>query len=109
MHLPPRTPCQPGGSVGSQSAYEVLPCLWCSSLGQLSPCTVLETKGKGQMELGGHGPIRQAADGATASDRDGITLLGSMTQPLATAPLDTAQILLRSKHQCIFFPISTME
>lgn len=58
------------------------------------------------MKLGGHEPIGQAADGATAGDRGGITLSGSMTQPLATAPLSAAQILLRSKHQCILCTIS---
>lgn len=62
--------------------------------------TVLGTKGRGQIEIGGHGPVGQAAGGA--SDRDGIALSGSMTQPLATAPLDATQILFGSKHQCIF-------
>lgn len=54
------------------------------------------------MELGGHGSTGKAADGATPSDRDGTTLSGSMTQPLATAPLDNAHVLLRGQHQCIF-------
>lgn len=56
------------------------------------------------MEIGGHRPIGQAAGGASAGDRDGIALPGSMTQPLATAPLDPTQILFGSKHQCIFLP-----
>lgn len=72
--------------------------------GSAFPFTVLGTKGRGQMEIGGHGPIGQAAGGASAGDRDGIALPGSMTQPLATAPLDATQILFGSKHQCIFLP-----